>query len=373
MTFVNTINANTEVSFYFELQGWNMLTIKVLPASNGDSFLISIGKEKKSNILIDGGTGAQCYSKIYEVIETLKKKKEAIDLLIITHIDDDHISGIINIFEDDSIDKSIIKEVWFNSGEMISSYFKTTHPNNRFIDLTIEQTKVSVSQGVTLESEMKRHGFWNENLICSDIDSNNKYCRFGAEIEILSPGLKELEKLNKKWEVEQNKEVKVSAKNDYSYSLKELLSNKFKSDRSVANGSSIAFLLKINNYSLLMLGDSHPAVIIKALKKKGITTKNKLKVNFMKVSHHGSKKNTSNKILELIDCQDFIISTDGSNHGLPHKECLARVISSCENPNLYFNYEHNRIFSEEDKKEFSFNVINLENNDYEIFVREDKL
>ena len=64
----------------------------------------------------------------------------------------------------------------------------------------------------------------------------------------------------------------------------------------------------------------------------------------VKISHHGSKYNTSPKLLDLIDSQHFIISTGGSkSHKLPDREVIARILfHSKRNLNrkrtIYFNY-----------------------------------
>lgn len=105
------------------------LKIKALQAFHGDSILVSFSEDGKTrNILIDGGPGIT-YSKrpkaLKTEIEQILKRRENIDLLVVTHIDDDHIGGIIKLFEYGEIDPKIIKEVWFNSGELISSFFDT--------------------------------------------------------------------------------------------------------------------------------------------------------------------------------------------------------------------------------------------------------
>ena len=77
-----------------------------------------------------------------------------------------------------------------------------------------------------------------------------------------------------------------------------------------------------------------------------------------KISHHGSRKNTSNELLELIKCRKFLISTDGKQHYHPDKESLSRIICSQERPCLIFNYDvYNKIFS---KEELSQNLFYIE-------------
>ncbi|EOU1943571.1 MBL fold metallo-hydrolase, partial [Clostridium perfringens] len=91
-----------------------MLDIKVkcFPASYGDSFLVNIKNEKEShNILIDLG-----FKETYNLyIRKELQKINCLDLIALTHIDDDHISGAIEFFKDNEIlEKLSIKNIWFN-------------------------------------------------------------------------------------------------------------------------------------------------------------------------------------------------------------------------------------------------------------------
>lgn len=88
---------------------------------------------------------------------------------------------------------------------------------------------------------------------------------------------------------------------------------------------------------MLFLGDAHPSIIVSSLRELGYSGDNKLQIDLMKVSHHGSKANTSDELLDLIECKCFIISTDGSRHGLPNKETIARIVAKQSDCKIYFN------------------------------------
>jgi hypothetical protein len=62
----------------------------------------------------------------------------------------------------------------------------------------------------------------------------------------------------------------------------------------------------------------------------------------VKLSHHGSKYSLSKEFLSLIDCQQFLISTDGSRYGLPHKATLARILTHPKrNPKQLIRFSFN--------------------------------
>jgi len=91
-------------------------------------------------------------------------------------------------------------------------------------------------------------------------------------------------------------------------------------------------------------------------------------LDLVKVSHHASKGNTSPRLLSLIESSKFVVSTDGSKHGLPDKEVIARIIASQLNSTIYFNYDEisKEIFSKEDKENYSFSCALLSETDYSI-------
>ena len=64
--------------------------------------------------------------------------------------------------------------------------------------------------------------------------------------------------------------------------------------------------LDLCNVKILLLADSHPSVIVASLRALYYSETQKLTVDYMKVSHHGSRYNTSPELLSLINCRQFI-------------------------------------------------------------------
>ena len=95
-------------------------------------------------------------------------------------------------------------------------------------------------------------------------------------------------------------------------------------------------------------------VIIDSLTDLGYSEENPVKADYVKLSHHGSKSNTSIELLNLIRSDRFLISSNSDSHQLPDKRCLARIIACKEKPALYFNYPEliSKIFTEQDYESF---------------------
>ena len=138
-----------------------------------------------------------------------------------------------------------------------------------------------------------------------------------------------------------------------------MLQNELKEDTAIHNGSSIAFILEIEDKKMLFLGDAHPSVVVDSLINLEYSKENKLSLDLIKVSHHGSKANISDELLDIIECDNFVISTDGSKHGLPNKETVARIINKHENCKIYFNYPDliNQIFTEDELTNNNFKTL----------------
>lgn len=157
-------------------------------------------------------------------------------------------------------------------------------------------------------------------------------------LKVLSPERSQLERLLHKWPSEVESGATAAHDNDYALSLEEIwAADEFESDSSVYNGSSIAFLLEVDNIKMLFLGDAHDQVVVENLRKLGFDETNKLHLDLVKVSHHGSQYNTSSEFLSLLQSSRYVISTNGSRHGLPNKRTIARIIRDTDGQ-VFFNY-----------------------------------
>jgi beta-lactamase superfamily II metal-dependent hydrolase len=336
------------------------LNIKMLEAFHGDCFLISLEDNNcVKNIIVDGGISKTYIRNLKSEIEAIMNAEgQNIDMMFITHVDDDHIGGIISFFEDDEIDKSIVKRVIYNSALTISKSLRSQYDSSREIHINkTTERKASYKQGKTLESELIKDNLLENKVIkaLDKIDIGN------ATITILSPREIEVKKLNKRWEIEQSEKRKASSSDDdYKKTIKELLrDDKYIKDKSIINRSSISFLMEYGRFKILMLADSRSDVITKSLNRLGYNKENKLVLDYVKLPHHGSKNNLYYDLLDIIDCKKYIISTDGSIFNHPDKITLARILKVFNNVEFYFNSTiHENIFLKEDKDEYKFTCVN---------------
>jgi len=316
-----------------------MSYIELLPACHGDAFIIHAAKEKQSGIIVVDGGPEQSRIKVLRRLEQFEK----IDLMILTHYDSDHISGLNTYLEQHSNPKNFnVKKLWVNCAREIDMRQGT--------NVSYGQANKMADLLSSLNEKKEKCVEWKERVAAG----YGKDLGF-ATITVVGPEPEILDVRQEKY--------KESIKNNVSFdrvigdssvpletlAQKEKMIPSVKKKNELANMASIAFIIECDGLKALMLGDSYPDAIEKELRKKYSET-NPLKVDVVKVAHHGSKNNISNTLLDIIDCQDYIISTNGGagNTHHPDREALANILCHPRRDRnkpirLYFNYDIDEI------------------------------
>jgi beta-lactamase superfamily II metal-dependent hydrolase len=115
-----------------------------------------------------------------------------------------------------------------------------------------------------------------------------------------------------------------------------------KKDPSAPNGSSIAFLAEYEGHTILLTGDAHADVLVESIRQlqreRGVEG-SRLKLDAIKLAHHGSAQATTLALLDQVECPRYLVSSNGDIFGHPDREAIARVIvNGGERPTLCFNY-----------------------------------
>lgn len=347
------------------------MKITMLKAGYGDCFLIETKNNKgiPYNIFVDGGTGDS-----YDGIEKNKDfilsylKENKINLVVLTHIDDDHIKGIQRLFKDLLKNKHIIlrqniMKVIYNSPYATALYLKKTCVKPQKIEYKISNGNISASSAQSVEQLLCNMDKLTYEVIIVDdkeIKSRINISEYGINIKFLSPSKETLEDYYKQYEIDIRKAGKNKVDNGKGNISKNKIMDGYKDTieglkkktdceaLTVYNRASIAFLLEeeVTQERVLMLGDCDYDIVEKELRDLGYSKNNKLKLEYVKLSHHGSICTLKNSFLELIDCNKYLISTDGKRYNHPNKITLARIWNNNDNAKFYFNYEQliNKIF-----------------------------
>jgi hypothetical protein len=271
--------------------------------------------------------------------------------LVITHIDTDHIDGAIILLQAAEELGINLGEIWFNGWEQLS---KEKEPTEALKPLQGEFL------GALLEFPRYRE-HWNTRSrgLPIKVPDEGPLPTWGlpddAKITILSPGTRQINRLRTRW---------VSALREFSpgdreEALRRLGARReyrppspiavfgapsFGDDRSVANGSSIAFLLEHDGLSCLLAGDAQPRVLAASLKRlvahRGPGHGDRLRLDAFKLAHHGSMSNVSEELLSVVECPRWIVSTNGAVYRHPDRRTAELVAqTSREAPEFLCNYQ----------------------------------
>ncbi len=310
-----------------------MLTLEMLPADYGDCLWIEYGPERYK-ILIDGGTPGT-YPALKRKIEALPPEERHFELFVISHIDSDHIGGCVKLLESPPEGISF-GDVWFNGHRHL-----------------VEVDELGVRQAEELTASLVNGDYpWNTAYEGHAVLQHPEpfYLAGDLQLTVLSPGRPQLDKLRPVWQRELDKlRAKISEETPEEIEEDELgddldidslAGGTFREDRAEPNGSSIALLLEYEGRRILLAADSHPGVLAKSIEEL-LTLREEpvLEVDAFKLSHHGSRGNTSRRLIEMVSCPRYLISSSGKRFKHPSRETIARILKFASgNKELWFNY-----------------------------------
>src|SRR5262245_51291062 len=100
-------------------EGASMFRIKFFPAQQGDAIWIEYASNanKPYRILIEAGTPSTAPA-VRAHIENLPQDDRRFDLMVVTHVDTDHIGGVLKLLSDLPAGTSF-DDVWFNGWPQI--------------------------------------------------------------------------------------------------------------------------------------------------------------------------------------------------------------------------------------------------------------
>jgi beta-lactamase superfamily II metal-dependent hydrolase len=315
------------------------LALHVLRAEQGDCLVVDYGfGTKLHRVVVDGGT-ANTYSVLKELLDS--RPDASLDLLIVTHIDADHIGGAIRLVEDLDASRRFA-DIWFNGLHHLqqagSEGFGPKH-------------------GDRLTDALRQHGLpWNrafgeQAILTGENAAVVKTLPGGASVTLLSPTSLKLQLLRLVWErdvvaaglrgqdgpeeiLPPSAGLERMGASDLD--IQRLAAREWRKDPSAANGSSIAVLFEFAGKRLLLAADGHADVLTQTA---NVATGGgaPFSVDLFKLSHHGSAFNTNKELLDRFPADAYVVCTNG-RHGHPDDETLARVVAANPRAQIIFNY-----------------------------------
>ncbi|BBC41321.1 MBL fold metallo-hydrolase [Photobacterium damselae subsp. piscicida] len=246
----------------------NTFRIQMLKAKTGDSFIVECGNE---TFFIDGGTRSVAkYLKRY-----LQKNDPAkLRAVFVTHVDRDHIGGIAKLYGQFSQHVPKTAPIYMNHPEQIAVNTNTSG-------------LVTYEDGNNLKEVLTKSGYVLDEATTGKVIDFN-----GVKVNILSPPSVVVGKLFTEWKA--SDDGLVSSDIIEVDCSKIPLEPKNNISNDIVNASSITLTVTYAGKAALFLSDSLPEVVLNQLGEK-------TKFDVVKISHHGSKHNTSMELLSRIN------------------------------------------------------------------------
>lgn len=91
--------------------------------------------------------------------------------------------------------------------------------------------------------------------------------------------------------------------------------------------------------ALVLTGDAQGGTLVAGLRRlvrqRGV---DRIRLDALKLPHHGSQYNLSPDVLELVDCERYLFSTNGDIFGHPDPVAVSRIVVAGDDLTLEFNY-----------------------------------
>lgn len=325
-----------------------IFSLDVRRARKGDCLLLHYGSQAEPRlVMIDGGPADVYKPQLKPRIAEIRKQRGLaaadslpVDLLMVSHIDDDHINGILELtaelvtaanekrplplrvrsFWHNSFDDIIgnnPKELTSAVAAQFGASALTGEPDTDAIEPEAAMVLASVDQGFRLRDDAKRlklrlNPEFGGKLAMAKSKGKSLDFGSGLKLTVAGPMKPELEKLQKEhddWLKKHKKDKTKSVPAAFT-------------DTSVPNLSSIVVLAEAKKKRILLTGDARGDKVLEGLELVGLLkTGGTLKVDVLKMPHHGSDRNMEPIFLRRIIADHYVFSGNGE-HGNPERATL---------------------------------------------------
>lgn len=310
--------------------------LHVIQAQFGDCFIVEYGAPAKY-ILIDGGPTGVYENSLRPELKRIVRSK-VLEAVIITHVDIDHIKGVLELLSELKSDVDSGREPFLRVNGLWMNTFSDTIDTNGDITRGLQEIQAqTMNNGIQMvETNLAFNGIKEGDKITTlcrilDIPMNEpvqggifKTGQPEAPIEmdnlqltIVGPTQKNLNNLKAEWE-------EWIEKREAELTSLEILSM---SDKSIPNLSSLMFYLQDGNKTFLFTGDGRGDHLLEGLADTGLLVEEAFHVDVFKVPHHASKRNTDRRFFDQVTASIYVISANGK-YDNPDYETLTWIVES---------------------------------------------
>ena len=365
-----------------------MFALEALNARHGDALLVHFGPDDDPGVIVcDAGPSGTYGGILRPRLSVLKDERSpshplAIDLLMVSHLDDDHIHGVVDLLADlrDRADNEealpwIVRRLWVNQfddlvgdgdEEVTQALAAALEPDGSVKEglaagADALAVAASVPQGQSVRDDARRlhvdvNGAPFDGLVAAAAGSVDVDLGRGLVATVVAPSTAQVQTLHREWDEIIRK--KAEKPDETLVEAAEYL------DRSVFNLSSIVVLARAFDRTMLLTGDARGDHILESLRSAGLMKDGKLHVSLFKLPHHGSIRNVEMDFFEGITADHYVISADGRD-GNPEVETL-QMLSAARTDDRFAIHVTNSIPHVDN----FFAQERAAGREYDVFVRE---
>jgi len=303
-----------------------MFKFHAIQAEFGDCLLLEFGSSANRRfVLVDGGPPLNYQNHLKEVLRPLGQAGRELDLVILSHVDADHVAGLVELFSDlrdqranSTAELIKVNGLWHNSfdrsidsqGEIIPRFQAALAAAGAQAAQVMASSTIAlqgIADGNTLRvlamqlSIPLNHGF---NEIITTTTAPNPVVFGDLELRIVGPTPANLNALREDW---------IAWLDDHEDEITRgeplVMAN---SDQSVPNLSSISVAAKVDGKTVLLTGDARSDHVLEGLTTAGLTDQaGNMHVDVLKLPHHGSDRNMTKKFFRTVTADQYVVSANG--------------------------------------------------------------
>ena len=325
-------------------------SLDVRRAKKGDCLVLHYGSKANPGLgLIDGGPSQVYGPHLKPRLEEIRKSRKLgpdeplpVDFMMVSHIDDDHINGILELtkelLEAKAAKKPLplrIKSVWHNTFDdiignnpkeltaAVTAQFGAAslsgEPDTEGLDPDVAKVLASVGQGFRLRDDLRGlklrvNPEFDGKLVIAKRKAKTIDMGKGLKFTVVGPMHDEIAKLQKDHDTFLKKKEKAGTAGVLAAFT----------DNSVANLSSVVVLAEAGKKTMLLTGDARGDKLLEGLELVGLLKKDgksAMHVDVFKGPHHGSDRNAEPILFRRVTADHYVFSGNGE-HGNPERETL---------------------------------------------------
>jgi beta-lactamase superfamily II metal-dependent hydrolase len=319
-----------------------MLRLHVIQAQFGDCLLLEFGTAQHPRyVLVDGGPSGTYAADLQPALREIVGRGGKLDLVVLSHIDNDHIVGILDLFADLEESQASARSPEFSIANFwYNAFDRTIDPTGEvaqqlqsvmaMASVTMPATAgafFGLREGNRLRLMAQKLGIARNKGFKSDlilVETARKAIKYGPlALTVAGPNRANLKALQSEW-LEWLAATTERISSDPATAAMV--------DRSVPNLSSVVLLAECNGKTVLLTGDARGDHILDGLGAAGLAKRGRLHVDVLKVQHHGSHRNADEKFFRAVTADIYVLSANG-RYGNPDFRTLQWIVNGARADN----------------------------------------